>query len=209
MPNQRIGRGFYPRFGKRFLDCLLIALAAPIVAPLIVFLALLAALDGHLPFYCQERVGRDGRIFNLLKIRTMVPNAEKVLEAYLESNPAARAEWTVRQKLQNDPRVTRIGAFIRKTSMDELPQLWNVLLGHMSLVGPRPMMVEQRALYPGKDYYRVRPGITGLWQISERNDSSFADRAVYDTRYFRNLSLKQDIVILWRTIGVVLRATGY
>jgi len=209
MQNQRTGREFYPRVGKRIFDCVLIVLAAPVVVPLILLLALLSALDGAAPFYWQERVGRDGRIFRLLKIRTMVTNAEKVLDAYLAANPDARAEWDVRQKLQCDPRVTRFGGMVRKTSLDELPQLWNVLLGHMSLVGPRPMMVEQRALYPGEDYYKMRPGITGLWQISERNDSSFAERATYDTQYFRSLTLKQDILILWRTIGVVLRATGY
>ena len=209
MRNPKTRGAFYVRAGKRIFDCLLIAFAAPVVVPLIVLLAVLSALDGIKPFYWQERVGRDGKIFRLLKIRTMVPNAEKVLDAYLADNPKARAEWDVRQKLQCDPRVTRFGAAIRKTSLDELPQLWNVMMGDMSLVGPRPMMVEQRSLYPGEDYYRLRPGITGLWQISERNDSSFAERAIYDTQYYRNLSMRADISILWRTIGVVLRATGY
>lgn len=202
-------RRLYPRIGKRVFDCVLILLAVPVVVPVIALLAVLAALDGAAPFYWQERIGRHGRIFRLLKIRTMVPDADEVLEDYLAENPAAREEWDLHQKLHDDPRITRIGNVIRKTSMDELPQLWNVLRGDMSLVGPRPMMVDQRPLYPGKDYYRVRPGITGLWQISERNNSSFAERAIYDTRYFRSLSLKTDLKILWSTVGVVLRATGY
>ncbi|MGV6849930.1 MAG: sugar transferase [Marinibacterium sp.] len=214
MQSKRTGRKkplrrFYPRVGKRVFDCALILLALPVVVPVIALLALLAAMDGAAPFYWQERVGRHGRVFRLLKIRTMVPDAENVLDDYLAQNPAAREEWDLHQKLHDDPRITRIGGFVRKTSMDELPQLWNVLIGDMSLVGPRPMMVDQRPLYPGKDYYRLRPGITGLWQISERNNSSFAERAVYDTRYFRSLSLKTDFKILWATVGVVLRATGY
>lgn len=202
-------RNFYRDTGKAILDKTLIILALPIVLPLLAIVIVLASLDGHGPFYRQKRVGRHGKVFNLLKIRTMVPNADQILESYLAANPEARQEWEFRQKLYDDPRVTRIGAFIRKSSMDELPQLWNVLRGDMSLVGPRPMMVEQQDLYPGLPYYcRMRPGITGLWQITDRNESSFAERAIFDAEYFRRLSLKADLSILLRTAVVVFRGTG-
>src|SRR5690606_30267059 len=126
----------------------------------------------------------------------------------LATNPEAKAEWELTQKLKNDPRITRFGHFLRKTSLDELPQLWNVLRGDMSIVGPRPMMLEQAQLYPGADYYHLRLGVTGLWQISDRNNSTFAARATFDARYAAELSLKGDISIIARTVGVVLRCTG-
>ena len=115
------------------------------------------------------------------------------------------------QKLRNDPRITRLGHILRKASIDELPQLWNVLRGEMSLIGPRPMMVDQQALYPnpGAAYYRLRPGITGLWQVSDRNESSFVERATFDGSYYNDLSLKADLSIFVRTISVVMRATGH
>ena len=143
------------------------------------------------------------------KLRSMVCDADRVLDDYLDDNPAMRAEWDTKQKLLEDPRVTPLGRFLRKSSIDELPQLYNVLRGDMSLVGPRPMMVDQQCLYPGKDYYELRPGITGFWQISDRNQTSFADRAFYDARYNRRLSLGTDLYILMSTVRVVLRGTGH
>ena len=193
---------------RRHLDLLLILAMAPVALPLIALSALLAALDGAAPFYRQRRVGRHGRSFSILKIRTMVPDADRVLADHLAENPAARYEWDLHQKLRDDPRITRIGAFLRKTSLDELPQLWNVLVGDMSLVGPRPMMESQRDLYPGRAYYEMRPGITGPWQVSERNECSFAERARFDEAYYRTLSLGTDIALLARTAEVVLRCTG-
>jgi lipopolysaccharide/colanic/teichoic acid biosynthesis glycosyltransferase len=139
----------------------------------------------------------------------MVVDADAQLEAYLAASPEARLEWDHTQKLKNDPRITTVGRIIRKTSLDELPQLWNVLKGDMSLVGPRPMMPEQRALYRGRAYFELRPGITGFWQIGDRNDTSFSARAAYDTRYASNLSLLTDVIVLLLTIRVVLRGTGY
>lgn len=203
--------GVYPLAGKTILDWLFVLASLPVVLPLVGILALLAALDGGTPFYRQRRVGRHGKIFHMLKIRTMVPDAEHILQEYLEQNPEARDEWDHKQKLRYDPRITRLGRFLRKTSIDELPQLWNVLRGDMSLIGPRPMTVDQQALYPnpGAAYYRLRPGITGLWQVSDRNQSSFADRAEFDADYYNALSLKTDLSIFMRTIGVVLRGTGY
>jgi len=203
--------GFYRLGGKIVFDWLLVLSALPIVVPLVGILALLLVLGGSVPFYRQRRVGRNGKVFQMLKLRTMVPNAEQVLQDYLAQNPEARREWDRDQKLRDDPRVTRLGRFLRKVSIDELPQLWNVLRGEMSLIGPRPMMVEQQVLYPdpGAAYYRLRPGITGLWQVSDRNESSFAERASFDGSYYNDLSLQADLSIFVRTIGVVIRATGY
>lgn len=201
--------GVYRTGVKRALDIVLIVAAFPFVVPLLALMALAVMMDGHSPFYRQERVGRNGRIFNLLKIRTMVPDAKAALEDYLAQDPAARAEWDETQKLKNDPRITRVGAVLRKTSLDELPQLWNVLKGDMSIVGPRPMMPEQRALYPGHAYYELRPGITGAWQVSDRNECSFAGRAKFDLDYYNDLSFVTDCSILLRTVAVVVRGTGY
>ena len=139
----------------------------------------------------------------------MVVDADQKLEAYLASNPEANAEWRLNQKLKNDPRITKIGRLIRKTSLDELPQLWNVLIGNMSLVGPRPMMVCQKDLYPSQDYFEMSPGITGAWQVSARNESTFEERAIYDRKYLKDLSAKTDAKILVKTVGVVFKATGH
>lgn len=193
---------------KRALDVTLVLVSAPLVLPVIALLALLVALDGGKPFYSQQRVGRNGRTFRIWKLRSMVRNADARLESHLASNPAARAEWMTMQKLKDDPRITRLGRILRKGSLDELPQLLNVLLGSMSLVGPRPMMVEQKPLYDGEAYFRLRPGITGPWQISDRNACSFAGRVRYDEAYDRTLSLTTDLGILARTCLVVLRGTG-
>lgn len=201
-------QGLYRSFAKRGLDVTLVLIAALPVTILLLILSALIALDGRSPLYFQKRVGRNGRIFNMWKLRSMVPNAEAQLEAYLDANPEARTEWDRTQKLQFDPRITRIGAFIRKSSLDELPQLVNVLKGDMSLVGPRPMMVDQRTIYPGTAYYAMRPGITGMWQTSVRNESSFSERAIFDARYFRELSLGTDLTLIGRTFRVVLRGTG-
>jgi exopolysaccharide production protein ExoY len=205
-----VGRpGVYRGALKRGLDVGLIVIALPVVLPLILVLALLVLLDGHSPFYTQPRIGMNGRIFRFWKLRTMVHNAEARLTEHLAGDAGARAEWDHAQKLKCDPRITRIGLFLRKTSLDELPQLWNVLKGDMSLVGPRPMMPEQKVLYPGTAYYSLRPGITGSWQVTDRNESSFAARAEFDTSYEETLSLGNDLRILAATVAVVLRGTGY
>ncbi|MFT4148686.1 MAG: sugar transferase [Paracoccaceae bacterium] len=194
---------------KRGLDTALIVLALPVILPLVLGFALWIALDGGRPFYSQERLGKNGRVFRLWKLRSMVIDADARLDAYLAENPAAREEWAHTQKLKNDPRVTRAGRFLRRTSLDELPQLWNVLKGDMSLVGPRPMLVSQKSLYPGSAYYMLRPGVTGYWQVSGRNDTTFEARALYDAAYEADLSLGTDIRVLYRTVGVVLGGTGY
>jgi lipopolysaccharide/colanic/teichoic acid biosynthesis glycosyltransferase len=207
----RAGRGpnLYQRWVKRVLDVVLVLMAALPVLLTVLMLALLVwVVEGRNPFFRQGRIGMHGRVFGMWKLRTMVPDAERILEAYLAQNPEARAEWDRTQKLRHDPRVTRLGDFMRRTSLDELPQLWNVLKGDMSLVGPRPMMVSQKDLYPGTEYYLMRPGITGFWQTSVRNMSSFSERAMYDRQYYLNLSLKTDIALLFRTVKVVATGTG-
>lgn len=201
--------GFYARRVKRAIDVSAVLAFAPFVVPLLAILALAILMTGGKPFYTQLRAGRNGKAFRLFKLRTMVPDADKALQQYLDSDPAARLEWDRDQKLKNDPRITPIGAFLRKSSLDELPQLYNVLIGDMSMVGPRPMLLSQAQLYPGTDYYRLRPGVTGMWQVSDRNDSAFAQRATFDALYAAQMSFMTDIQILFRTVGVVLRCTGY
>jgi len=202
-------KGLYRTKVKRILDVALILMASIIVVPVVMILACLVALDGQSPFYSQQRVGKNGKTFRLWKIRTMTVGAEDLLEEYLGQNPEAAREWHLHQKLKHDPRVTKIGRILRKTSVDELPQLWNVLTGSMSLVGPRPMMPSQQGDYFGSAYYRLLPGITGLWQISDRNDCSFAARAVFDEQYDKTVSFSTDLRTLFRTVSVVLRGTGY
>lgn len=201
--------GFYRSAGKRLFDLAAVLLAMPFVLPLVLVMAGLVALDGGKPFYSQERIGRGGRVFRMIKLRSMVHNAEARLEEHLAADAAARAEWDATQKLKRDPRITPLGRFLRRSSLDELPQLFNVLRGDMSLVGPRPMMVSQKALYPGTAYYALRPGLTGLWQVSDRNESTFAARAGFDADYEDRLSFRTDLAILLRTVRVVVDCTGY
>ncbi len=198
----------YRRFFKRLMDITLVIAALPFIVPTVLILAALIALDGGNPLYRQKRIGRGGKIFTMLKLRTMQADAERRLKSHLSNNPQARTEWETYQKLKNDPRITRIGNFLRRSSLDELPQLWNVLTGDMSLVGPRPMLPEQSPLYPGKAYYALRPGITGPWQVSDRNTSTFVQRADFDAAYERALSFATDAKVLAATVGVVFRCTG-
>jgi len=199
----------YRHIGKRLFDLTICLIAAPFAIPLIALLALIIRCDGGKSFYTQNRIGRNGRNYKMWKLRSMVSDADGILKSYLASNPEAQAEWDKDQKLKSDPRITKFGQLLRKSSLDELPQLWNVVRGEMSLVGPRPMMPCQKALYPGTHYYNLLPGISGSWQISERNTSSFAERATFDEQYDNDLSLREDIRILKATVGVVFKATGY
>ncbi|MEX0304280.1 MAG: sugar transferase [Leisingera sp.] len=202
--------GGYAGTGKRVLDLLLVVLSLPLVLPLIGFCAAALWLEGGQPFYTQSRLGRGGKAFRILKLRTMVRDADALLQRCLDSDPALRREWDETQKLKNDPRITRVGRLLRATSLDELPQLWNVARGDMSLVGPRPMMPEQLQLYgDARAYFALRPGITGLWQVSVRNEAGFGSRVRADFEYQRGLSLGLDLGLIWRTVGVVLKGTGY
>lgn len=197
----------YPSI-KRLIDLALTIAIAPLALALVGFFAAMVRADGHPAFYTQPRLGKAGSTFRIWKLRTMVPDADQLLESYLDAHPEARREWDLTQKLRHDPRITRLGRFLRKYSLDELPQLWNVVRGDMSLVGPRPMFPEQRSSYPGIDYFSLRPGMTGLWQVSVRNRSSFAERAIYDTDYARHLSIATDLRILLKTPLIMLRGTG-
>jgi lipopolysaccharide/colanic/teichoic acid biosynthesis glycosyltransferase len=203
------GFGFYSTYLKRSLDVIIVLISLPLVVVVIALLAPVLLADGGPVFFVQDRVGRGGRVFLMWKLRTMVADAEGRLAAHLAADPAAKAEWEETQKLRNDPRTTAFGRILRRTSIDELPQLWNVLRGDMSLVGPRPMMPCQCAIYPGQCYYRLRPGVTGLWQVSARNETSFAHRADFDSRYAECLSLATDFLILVRTIRPVICGTGH
>jgi lipopolysaccharide/colanic/teichoic acid biosynthesis glycosyltransferase len=207
-PVRQKSAGVYDRVVKRVFDIAIVLLLAPVALVIVGVFCPLIMLDGKSPFYTQPRVGRDGRLFRMWKLRSMVADADARLGAYLDANPERRREWDENQKLRDDPRITRVGRIIRKTSIDELPQLWNVLRGEMSMVGPRPMMPDQQAIYPGTAYYALRPGITGFWQTSVRNESSFADRARFDAQYFRDLSLGTDLLVMLRTVRVVLCGTG-
>jgi len=200
--------GMYGSFGKRAFDILLIVAALPFVLPLMAVLtAIIYVFEGS-PFYSQPRIGLNGHAFRMWKFRSMVRDADRKLETCLAADPAMRAEWDLHQKLKHDPRITRLGRILRKTSLDELPQLWNVLIGDMSLVGPRPMMVDQHSLYPGTAYFRMRPGLTGPWQVSDRNDISFSSRAGFDADYEQKLSFGHDLGLIFKTAIVVLKATG-
>lgn len=200
--------GMYRSGLKRAIDIGAVLLAAPVVLPVVLGLAAVIWTRGRRPFYIHDRVGHGGKTFRMWKLRTMVCDADARIEEHLATNPDAQDEWDRTQKLVNDPRVTRFGQLLRKSSLDELPQLWNVLKGDMSLVGPRPMMPCQQALYPGEAYYVLRPGITGYWQTSERNRTTFEARAEYDEAYQRDVSLTTDLRLLIKTVSVVLRGTG-
>ena len=196
---------------KRLFDVLGALVFFAIFFPL--FLAVALAVKRSSPgpiFYVQDRVGRGGRAFKFYKFRSMCVDSEGVLTAFLNSDPEARETWDKYQKIENDPRITRFGRFIRRTSLDELPQFWNVLRGDMSLVGPRPCMVQQQVMY-GRSwttYCSVRPGLTGLWQVSGRNLLTYRQRVELDVKYVRSWSLILDIEILFKTLKVVLAGSG-
>lgn len=205
---ERRPTGLYAAFGKRLLDISLVILLAPIAIPIVLILAACIAVDGSNPFYSQLRTNADGSKFRMWKLRSMVMGADELLESYLAANPDERRVWDAVQKLENDPRITPFGRLLRQSSLDELPQLWNVLRGEMSIIGPRPMTPDQEHLYPGPFYFGARPGMTGPWQVSDRNDSMFKDRAVHDFRYRREMSLWTDIRLLVATAVVVFKCTG-
>lgn len=196
---------------KLLFDCFCTIIGVALVAPLCFLIGVIIYLDSPGPvIFAHKRVGYKGKKFPCYKFRTMVNNSREVLEQYLRDNPVAREEWERDFKLKDDPRVTKIGRFLRKTSLDELPQFLNVLKGEMSLVGPRPIVdveVERYGKYIN-DYYLVRPGITGIWQVSGRNDVGYSERVEMDSWYVRNWSLWLDIILLIKTVGIVLKRKG-
>lgn len=202
--------GLYARHVKRALDILLVVLAAPFALLLIVPAWLLARLDGGAGFFGHRRIGRDGRSFVCWKIRTMHRDADARLARHLARDPAAARDWAARRKLVRDPRVTRAGRVLRRLSIDELPQLWNVLRGEMSIVGPRPVTAEELELYGARRRYYLacRPGVTGLWQVSGRNRLSYEERVALDQRYAEGIGLLRDMGLILRTFVEVVRMSG-
>lgn len=203
-------RFLYMKGGKRILDLLIAIPLLILLSPFVGALLLVVASDGHNPLFAQKRIGRNGRLFPCLKVRTMVIDASERLAEMLRSHPEAAAQWARDQKIDNDPRITRLGGFLRKTSLDELPQLWNVIRGDMSLVGPRPIVPGEIKRY-GKwapRYESLKPGLTGPWQVSGRNDVTYDERVMMDVRYARRHSLPGDLSILFATATAVLRRTG-
>jgi Undecaprenyl-phosphate galactose phosphotransferase WbaP len=196
---------------KRASDVLLVLLALPLALPagILIALAILAESGGPV-FFAHQRVGRGRRCFDLWKFRSMIPDSSELLAGYLAGNAELALEWELTHKLRNDPRVTRVGSFLRRTSLDELPQLWNVLRGDMSFVGPRPIVESEVAKYGSAYalYSQVVPGLTGLWQVSGRNDTSYRCRVEIESRYVRHWTVALDFLILLRTIPVVLTGKG-
>jgi Undecaprenyl-phosphate galactose phosphotransferase WbaP len=196
---------------KRCFDVGLVLLFSPLWIPLCLSIALCVVLTSPGPvFFSHRRIGHAGKFFSMWKFRTMCVNSAEVLEQHLARHPEDREEWASSHKLKNDPRVTPLGRFLRRSSLDELPQLWNVLTGRMTLVGPRPIVAAEAEKY-GEDfsyYLAVKPGITGLWQASGRSTLSYDDRVSLDRRYVEDWSLAMDIGILVRTITKVANSHG-
>ncbi|HWJ36341.1 MAG TPA: sugar transferase [Steroidobacteraceae bacterium] len=202
-------RGAHPIF-KRVFDLVGASLAIVALSPLILTIVTFAYLSGGSPLFRHRRVGQQGVLFDCFKFRTMVTNADEVLQNLLERDSMIREEWLRDHKLRDDPRVTPFGRFMRRTSLDELPQLWNVLRGDMSLVGPRPVVPDELRRYGRKVaiFLSARPGITGLWQISGRNDTDYRRRVALDVCYVRSRSAILDVYILLRTLRVVFATRG-
>jgi undecaprenyl-phosphate galactose phosphotransferase len=195
---------------KRAVDLVGALILIAVLSPFIVAVSLAIWIEGGSVIYRHSRIGRNGQPFECLKFRTMVPNAEQVLKELLSHRPELREEWLLNHKLRDDPRITVVGRFLRRTSLDELPQLWNVIRGEMSLVGPRPVVRDELLRY-GRSapiYLGVQPGLTGLWQVSGRNDVSYRRRVAMDVYYVRNRNLWLDLYILALTTGVVFSRDG-
>lgn len=196
---------------KRALDVTLIVLASPIIVPVCIVLAISVVLSSPGPvFFSHRRIGKGGIFFSMWKFRTMCTNSQEILEQHLADHPEQRAEWAANHKLKNDPRITPFGRFLRRSSLDELPQLWNVLTGRMSLVGPRPIVAAEAEKY-GSDfhyYLAVKPGLAGLWQASGRSTLTYDERVALDRRYVETWSLMGDTRLILRTMTQVVNADG-
>ena len=202
---------FYRNRGKRIFDIVLASVMLLAAAPIfLLVMALITVFGGGAPIFAHTRVGRSGQPFACLKFRSMCPDAEERLAAILAADPAAAAEWAADAKLTNDPRVTRLGRFLRKSSLDELPQLVNILRGEMSLVGPRPVTLDELDRYGAgrSSYLALKPGLTGPWQVDGRNDISYDARVALDVGYARTVGFRRDLGIVLRTGLSVLKLIG-
>ncbi len=195
---------------KRSMDVVGSLTGIFLLSPVFLYLIYKVRQDGGPAFYGHPRLGENGKMFKCWKFRSMVTNSSEVLAELLENDPAARQEWDANFKLKNDPRITKIGDFLRKTSLDEIPQLFNVLKGEMSLVGPRPIVADEIKYYNEdiKYYYSVKPGVTGLWQVSGRSDLSYRKRVKLDNFYVKNFTILRDIQIMIKTVFVVVKREG-
>ena len=200
----------YQVWGKQVFDITVASLMLLALAPVLIVLIAIVALDGGKPIFAHKRVGQFGRAFGCLKIRSMRHGAEQQLADILASDPVSAAEWAADHKLTNDPRVTRIGAFLRRSSLDELPQLINVIRGEMSIVGPRPVTSEELVRYgeASASYLSLKPGLTGPWQVDGRNEISYEERVALDVAYVSGRGFRRDISIVAKTGFSVLRLTG-
>jgi Undecaprenyl-phosphate galactose phosphotransferase WbaP len=198
------------RLTKRIFDFLMAGILLVLLSPLLILIALALKFEGGSVLFAHQRLGKNGRKFNCYKFRSMVLDAEQRLEAILQENPALKSQWDKEHKLKADPRISKLGHFLRRTSLDELPQLFNVLKSEMSLVGPRPIVQEELQKYGlEKSYYlMVRPGMTGLWQVSGRNDVDYETRVYLDVWYVKNWSLWYDLALLFKTVKVVMSRSG-
>jgi Undecaprenyl-phosphate galactose phosphotransferase WbaP len=202
---------FRYRVVKRFCDVVLVLISLPVLLPILGIVSALVMLNSPGPvFYSHRRIRKGGAFFSMWKFRTMCVNSAEFLEDYLAQHPEARREWNRTHKLRHDPRITSIGSFLRRYSMDELPQLWNVLTGQMSLVGPRPIVAAEVERYGDcfDCYCRVKPGLTGLWQISGRSSLSYEERVALDCEYVGRWSLGEDVRILSKTLSTVVNQEG-
>jgi len=205
----------YPRparsAAKRVIDILGASLGLIFVSPfLLLAMILIRRTDGGPAIFAQDRIGHGGKLFRCYKLRSMVVDSQARLDELLRTDPEARAEWEATQKLTHDPRITRLGKFLRKSSLDELPQLWNILMGDMSIVGPRPIVQNEISKY-GADfiyYTDVRPGLTGLWQVSGRSDTTYDERVALDVKYVREWTVFGDIKVIAKTVPAILATKG-
>lgn len=200
----------YTRFGKRVVDLVLALILLPLIAPVILLICLAVRRDGASALFAHARVGQHGQAFKCWKIRTMVPNAQSLLLDHLDKNPKAAAEWARTQKLTHDPRVTPLGRFLRRASLDELPQVWNVLRGDMSFVGPRPVTQGELTRYGSlvQTYLSLKPGVTGNWQIHGRSDGCYVERIQLDAEYAQRVNVMRDLGLIVATVRVVVYPTG-
>jgi len=202
---------FRYRVLKRTMDIFLVLAASPLILLVVGIVAAIVALSSPGPiFYSHRRIRKNGAFFSMWKFRTMCLNSAEILEEYLAANPQARAEWNKAHKLRHDPRITPVGAFLRKYSLDEIPQFWNVLMGQMTLVGPRPIVAAEVEKYADNFgcYCRVKPGLTGLWQVSGRSTIDYPERVALDCDYVDRWSLHRDFIILLKTFSTVISQDG-